>query len=334
MASAQRTLALRLIESLKKEYGDAVYSGKKVRETKFVRTSHPLLDYVMGGKGIPIGRITEMYGNEGSGKTSLAIRIASAFQREKGIVVWCDGEKTFDRDYAKRLGLDTDSVVVLEISSGERLITAITKLLKSNEPPSLIVVDSIASITSETEIEAGMDDARPAVNARMWNKAMRIWNATNKNTTILLINQIRYGIGGRGENISVGGGMGIKFHASLRIQIKSGQWIKDGDTVIGHMIRMRSDKNKVTGFPHRSGELQWFYDLRNNYIEELATFAAIIKVVQRSGAWIKFNGKTYQGVAGLKKALEKDKKLLVALEDKVYRAELPTTTFKEEDTED
>ncbi len=249
------------------------------------------LDIALGIGGIPRGRIIEIFGPESSGKTTLALHIAAEVQKMKGNVVFIDAEHALDVGYAKKLGVDTSSLLVSQPDCGEQALE-ICETLVSSGSVDLVVIDSVAALVPKAEIDGEMGDLQPGMQARLMSKALRKLTAitSRSNTVILFINQIRMKIGVMfGSPETTSGGNALKFYSSVRMDIRRIGAIKDGEGVTGNRTRVKIVKNKVAP-PFKEVEFDIIFNEGISQLGELIDLGATHGIVDKMGAWFAFKG--------------------------------------------
>ena len=266
------------------------------------------LDIALGGKGIPRGRIIEIYGPEASGKTTVALHAIANAQRAGGVAAFIDAEHALDPSWAKRLGVDLESLLVSQPSHGEEALKIAEMLVKSNAVD-LIVIDSVAALVPRSEVEGEIGDTHVGLQARLMSQALRILTPviSKTKTCIIFINQIRQKIGvmfGNPETTS--GGLALKFYASVRLEIRKVTAIKDGEDVVGTSVRVKVVKNKVAP-PFRQAEFDIMHDRGINRESDIINLAIDDKIIDKSGSWVNYGQiRLGQGVENAKKYLREN----------------------------
>lgn len=275
-----------------------------------IPTGSVSLDLALGG-GIPKGRIIEIYGPESSGKTTVCLHAVAEVQKAGGTAAYVDAEHALDPAYAKRLGVNTDTLLISQPDSGEQALEVVETLVRSNAVD-IIVVDSVAALVPQAEIEGDMGDAQMGLQARLMSQAMRkLTGVINRSkTTVIFVNQLRMKIGVMfGNPETTTGGNALKFYASVRMDIRRISQIKQGDSVIGNHVRVKVVKNKVAP-PFREAEFDIMYNQGISREGDVIDLAAAHEVVQKSGAWYEYKGeKIAQGREAAKKYLHDNPKV-------------------------
>ncbi|HUX08551.1 MAG TPA: recombinase RecA [Acidobacteriota bacterium] len=297
--------------------------GRDVLAIDAISTGCLSLDAALGVGGVPRGRITEIFGPEASGKTSLALHIVAEAQKAGGMVAFIDAEHALDPSYARNLGVDVDNLLISQPDSGEQALD-ITEVLIRSGALDAVVIDSVAALVPRAELEGDMGDAYVGLQARLMSQAMRkLAGVVSKtHTSLLFINQLRHKIGVMfGNPETTTGGNALKFYSTVRIDIRRIAAIKDGDEVKGNRTRVRIIKNKVAP-PFRSVEFDIMYGKGISRIGDLLDLGITHKLVQKSGAWYSIaEEKIGQGRENAKLFLEDHPDLLADLE-KNLRKEL------------
>jgi recombination protein RecA len=268
------------------------------------------LDLALGG-GLPKGRIIEIFGPEASGKTTVCLHAVAEVQKAGGTAAYVDAEHALDPAYAKRLGVDTDKLLISQPDSGEQALEVVETLVRSNAVD-IIVVDSVAALVPQAEIEGDMGDAQMGLQARLMSQAMRkLTGVINRSkTTVIFVNQLRMKIGVMfGNPETTTGGQALKFYSSVRMDIRRISQIKQGDAVIGNHVRVKVVKNKVAP-PFREAEFDIMYNQGISREGDLIDLAAAHDIVQKSGAWYTYKGENIaQGREAAKQYLAEHPKI-------------------------
>jgi recombination protein RecA len=268
------------------------------------------LDLALGG-GIPKGRIIEIYGPESSGKTTVCLHAVAEVQKAGGTAAYIDAEHALDPAYAKRLGVDTDKLLISQPDSGEQALEILETLVRSNAVD-IVVIDSVAALVPQAEIEGDMGDAQMGLQARLMSQAMRkLTGVINRSkTTVVFVNQLRMKIGVMfGNPETTTGGNALKFYASVRMDIRRISQIKQGDQIIGNHVRVKVVKNKVAP-PFREAEFDIMYNQGISKEGDLIDLAVNHGVVEKSGAWYTYKGENIaQGREAAKNYLSQNPKV-------------------------
>ena len=289
----ERSLKLALAQ-IEKTYGKEALMrlGEKSHEKiDVIQTGAIALDLAIGVGGIPRGRVIEIYGPESSGKSTLCMSIVAQAQKRGGTAAYIDAEHSMDPVYAKKLGVDIDNLLISQPDSGEQALEITEQLVRSGAVE-IIVIDSTAALVPRSEIEGEMGQASVGVQARLMSQALRKLTAllAKSKTTVIFINQLRQKIGVLyGNPETTPGGLALKFYASVRLDIRRIEAIKDGDVVIGNHVRVKVVKNKVAP-PFRQAEFDIYFGSGINQEAGLIETGAQCGIVEKSGAWYMFKG--------------------------------------------
>ena len=293
-----------------------------IENVEVIPTGSIALDVALGVGGYPKGRIIEIYGPESSGKTTLAIHAIAEAQKQGGIAAFIDAEHAFDRFYAAKLGVDVDNLWISQPDNGEQALQIADQLI-SSAAVDIVVIDSVAALTPKSEIEGSMGDNKVGLQARLMSQALRKLTATiaKTNTTCIFINQLREKIGVMfGNPETTTGGNALKFYASVRLDIRQGTPIKDGDTIIGNETRVKIVKNKVAP-PFRKAEFEIMFGEGISRTGEILDLGVEYGIIQKSGSWFSYNGaKLGQGRDATKALLRDNPELCEELEGLIKQA--------------
>lgn len=310
---------------LEKDFGSGTVmrlGDDSVQDVESIPTGSIGLDYALGVGGLPRGRITEIYGPESSGKTTLAIHVIAEAQKMGGICAIIDAEHAFDRFYAEKLGVDVNNLWIAQPDNGEQALDIAEQLINSGAID-VIVIDSVAALTPKAEIEGEMGDKNVGLHARLMSQAMRKLTGTiaRTRTCCIFINQIREKIGVfMGNPETTTGGNALKFYASVRIDIRASSPIKDGDETIGRLTKVKVVKNKVAP-PFTRCEFDMIFGKGISRSGEIIDLAVDLGIVKKSGAWFSYNGsKLGQGRDAVKGVIEDNPDLAEELTEKIYAA--------------
>lgn len=290
-------------------------------QLKVISTGSLQINKITGINGIPIGRITEIYGNESSGKTTLCLQTIAECQKNNGTVALVDMEGSFDLKYAKNIGIDTAKLIVAQPTTGEMAFDMIETLLKTNGV-NLIVIDSVAAMIPETEYNSDMNEALMGAHARLMSKGLRKIQPliSRSNTAIIFINQIREKINtyfGNPENTT--GGKALKFYASLRIEMRKADVIKEGINKIGVKAKVTTIKNKLAP-PLQTCHVDIFFGQGFDYYNEIIDFAIDYAFIKKAGSWYSYNNqKIGQGKEQLKNELLSNKEMFSTIKELVLK---------------
>ena len=303
--------------------GSIMKLGENTRmEVQAIHTGSLSLDLALGIGGVPRGRITEIFGPESSGKTTVALHIVAEVQKIGGQAAFIDAEHALDPVYAKALGVNIDELLVSQPDCGEDALEICEALARSGAVD-VIVIDSVAALVPKQEIEGDMGQSAVGIQARLMSQAMRKLSAviSKSNAIVIFINQLREKVGVMYGNPEVTtGGRALKFYASVRIDVRKADQLKNGNDIYGNHVRCKIVKNKVAP-PFKTAEFDILYGKGISRESELVDMAVELGVIQKSGAWFAYDGeKLGQGRDNARKALESDKELFEEILGKV-RAE-------------
>jgi len=292
---------------------------REVSDIPAISTTSLSLDVALGIGGVPRGRILEIYGPESSGKTTLALHIVAEAQKAGGVAAYIDAEHAMDADYAGKLGVDIDQLLISQPDSGEQALEIAEALVRSNGVD-VIVVDSVAALVPRAELDGEMGDSLPGLQARLMSQALRKLTAivAQSNTCFIFINQIREKIGVMfGSPETTSGGRALKFYSSMRLDIRRIGALKDGDRVVGNRTRVKVAKNKVAP-PFRECEFDIMYGEGISREGDVLDLAVAQRVIDKSGAWFSYKGdRLGQGRENSKQSLKDNPDLLKKIEREV-----------------
>jgi recombination protein RecA len=313
------------MQKIDKDFGKGAImrlGEEKIEDVAVIPTGSIGLNIALGVGGYPRGRIVEIYGPESSGKTTLAIHAMAEVQRQGGIAAIIDAEHAFDRFYAERLGVDVDNLLLAQPDSGEQALDIADELIRS-AAVDLVVIDSVAALTPKSEIEGDMGDNKVGLQARLMSQALRKLTSTisKTQTTCIFINQLREKIGimfGNPETTT--GGNALKFYASVRLDIRRVSQIKDGDDVLGNLVRVKVVKNKVAP-PFRKAEFDLMFNEGISRSGEILDLGVEKGLIQKSGSWFSYDGnRLAQGRDAAKTVLRDNPDLAEEIENKIMEA--------------
>ena len=324
--SAEKLKALQnAMDKIDKQFGKGAImklGDDKIEDIPVIPTGSVGLNVALGVGGYPRGRVIEIYGPESSGKTTLAIHAMAEVQKQGGIAAIIDAEHAFDRFYAEKLGVNTNELLIAQPDSGEQALDIADELIRS-AAVDLVVIDSVAALTPKAEIEGDMGDNRVGLQARLMSQALRKLTATiNKTqTTCIFINQLREKIGVMfGSPETTTGGNALKFYASVRIDIRKGTAIKEGDEILGNQVRVKVIKNKVAP-PFKKAEFDLMFNEGISRAGELVDLGVEHGILSKAGSWYSYDGnKLAQGRDGAKKVLLDNPELAAEIEEKLMAA--------------
>ncbi|CAL1521008.1 recombinase RecA [Chitinophaga sp. MM2321] len=321
--NAEKLKALRLtMDKIEKDFGkgSVMMMGEKAEAPMEVISTGSLgLDIALGIGGLPKGRIVEIYGPESSGKTTIAIHTIAEAQKKGGICAIIDAEHAFDSSYARRLGVDVDSLLISQPDHGEQALEIADRLILSGAVD-VVVIDSVAALVPKAELEGEMGESKMGLQARLMSQALRKLTATisKTNSCCIFINQLREKIGVMfGNPETTTGGNALKFYASVRLDIRRMSQIKDGDEAVGNRVKVKVVKNKVAP-PFRQAEFDIIYGMGISKMGEIIDMGVEYGVVQKSGSWFSYEtNKLGQGRDAVKQLLNDNPELAAEIEAKI-----------------
>ncbi|HLF18515.1 MAG TPA: recombinase RecA [Candidatus Omnitrophota bacterium] len=321
-----RKKALELaLSQIEKQFGKGSImklDGTVKTDIETIPTGSLSLDLALGVGGIPKGRVIEIYGPESSGKTTLTLSVIKQIQQAGGTAAFIDAEHAFDSAYAKTVGLKLDDLLISQPDTGEQALEIAETLVRSNAVD-LVVIDSVAALTPRAEIEGEMGDAHMGLQARLMSQALRKLTAaiSKSKTCVIFINQIRMKIGVMfGNPETTTGGRALKFYASVRIDLRRIESIKQGEEIIGNRVRAKVVKNKVAA-PFREAEFEIYFNEGISRDSDVIDLAVKYNVIEKSGAWFAYEGqKIGQGRENARLYLKENPKITNKIEKQVRQA--------------
>lgn len=311
------------VAQIEKQFGKGsimkLGEGHKI-DVETIPTGSLSLDLALGG-GIPKGRIIEIYGPESSGKTTLALHVVSEVQKTGGLAAFVDAEHALDPEYAGRIGIKLDDLLISQPDTGEQALEIVETLVRSNAVD-VVVVDSVAALVPRAEIEGDMGDSHMGLQARLMSQALRKLTGviSKSSTTVIFINQLRMKIGVMfGNPETTAGGQALKYYASVRLDIRRSEQIKDGDQSIGSHVKVKVVKNKVAA-PFKVAEFDIMFNEGISVAGDLLDLAVKFELIGKSGSWYEYKGeKIGQGREAAKQYLKDNAPVMKEL-DKAVRA--------------
>ena len=313
------------MQKIEKDFGKGSImrmGEEKVENVEVIPTGSIGLNAALGVGGYPKGRIIEIFGPESSGKTTLAIHAIAECQKAGGIAAFIDAEHAFDRFYAEHLGVDIDNLYISQPDNGEQALEIAEQLIRSSAID-IIVIDSVAALTPKKEIEGDMGDSAVGLQARLMSQALRKLTSTisKTKTTCIFINQLREKIGVMfGNPETTTGGNALKFYASVRIDIRKKETLKDGDTPIGNLVKVKIVKNKVAP-PFRNTTFEITFGEGISRVAEIVDLGVEHNIIKKSGSWFSYgDSKLGQGRDATKALLQDNPELCDEIEAKIMKA--------------
>jgi recombination protein RecA len=310
------------LDKLDKTYGKGTVmkmGDKAIEEVETISSGSLGVDLALGVGGYPKGRIIEIYGPESSGKTTLTLHAIAEAQKAGGIAAFIDAEHAFDRNYAEKLGVDIENLIISQPDNGEQALEIAENLIRSGAID-IVVIDSVAALTPKSEIEGEMGDSKMGLHARLMSQALRKLTGTISKThcTVFFINQLREKIGVMfGNPETTTGGNALKFYASIRLDIRRSSQIKDGENVIGNRTKVKVVKNKVAP-PFKVAEFDIMYGEGVSKTGEILDLAVEFEIVKKAGSWFSYGEtKLGQGRDAVKSLIKDNPELADELEVKI-----------------
>lgn len=314
------------IEEIKQRFGDgAIMKMKDIRpvDVDGIPTGSFSLDIAIGINGIPRGRVIEIFGPESSGKTTLALHILSEAQKMGGVGAFIDAENALDPDYAKKIGVDINELLISQPDSGEQALQIVEALVRS-EGVDVIVVDSVAALAPKAEIAGEVGDIHVGLQARLMSSALRKLSGIiyKTKTSVIFLNQTRMKIGIRfGNPETTSGGLALKFYSSVRIDLRRIAQIKSGDDIIGNRVKAKIVKNKVAA-PFKVTEFDIYYNEGISYESDIIGVAVKKEIIKKAGSWYQYGDKKMgQGTEGAKKFLKENPLIIKEIKKKLLEGQ-------------
>ncbi|MDD4624433.1 MAG: recombinase RecA [Bacilli bacterium] len=311
-----------VLSDIEKQFGKGSImklGADNIREIDAISSGSLALDIALGVGGYPKGRIVEIYGPESSGKTTFALHAIAEVQKTGGRAAFIDAEHALDPVYASKLGVDTDELLLSQPDTGEQALEICEALVRS-EAINIVVIDSVAALVPQAEIEGEMGDSHVGLQARLMSQALRKLSGTisKTNTIVIFINQLREKVGVFfGNPETTPGGRALKFYSTIRIDVRRAEQLKQGENVVGNRTNVKVVKNKVAP-PFKNASLDIIYGEGISKESEVIDLATDISLLEKSGAWYSYNGeKISQGKENLRIALKTNRQLYEELETKI-----------------
>jgi recombination protein RecA len=311
------------VDEIKQRFGEGAIMKLKEAgrvDVDVVPTGSISLDLALGVGGVPRGRVIEIYGPESSGKTTLALHILAEAQKQGGVGAFIDAEHALDPDYAKRIGVNTDDLLISQPDSGEQALQILETLVRSGEVD-VIVIDSVAALVPQAEIAGEVGEFQIGLQARLMSAALRKLSGiiSKTKTVVIFINQMRMKIGvmfGNPETTS--GGLALKFYASVRIDLRRTAQIKKGEEIIGNRVKAKVVKNKVAA-PFKTTEFDIYYNEGISKFADLINAGIKMEIIKRAGSWLQFEDiKLGQGVEASKEFLRENPKIVEKIKSLLF----------------
>ena len=310
------------LDKLDKTYGKGTVmkmGDKAIEEVETISSGSLGVDLALGVGGYPKGRVIEIYGPESSGKTTLTLHAIAEAQKAGGIAAFIDAEHAFDRNYAEKLGVDIENLIISQPDNGEQALEIAENLIRSGAID-IVVIDSVAALTPKSEIEGEMGDSKMGLHARLMSQALRKLTGTisKTNCTVFFINQLREKIGVMfGNPETTTGGNALKFYSSVRLDIRRSTQIKDGENVLGNRTKVKIVKNKVAP-PFKTAEFDIMYGEGISKTGEILDLAVEFEIIKKAGSWFSYGDtKLGQGRDAVKALIKDNPELADELEEKI-----------------
>lgn len=309
--SKEKTDLTEAVDEIKQRFGEGAIM--KLREARpvdvdVIPTGSISLDMALGVAGVPRGRVVEIYGPESSGKTTLAMHICAEAQKQGGVAAFVDAEHALDPDYAKKIGVNVDDLLISQPDSGEQALQIVETLVKSGEVD-VIVVDSVAALVPQAEIAGEMGEFQIGLQARLMSQALRKLSGiiSKTKTVVVFLNQTRMKIGILfGNPETTPGGMALKFYASVRIDLRRAAQIKKGEDIVGNRVKAKIVKNKVAA-PFKTTEFDIYYNEGISKLADLINTGLKLEIIKKAGSWLQFEDtKLGQGMDASKSFLKEN----------------------------
>jgi len=316
------------VDEIKQRFGEgAIMKLKEVGhvDVDVIPTGCISLDLALGVKGVPRGRVIEIYGGESAGKTTLALHILAEAQKKGGVGAFVDAEHALDPEYARKIGVNVDELLISQPDSGEQALQIVETLVKSGDVD-VIVVDSVAALTPQAEIAGEMGEFQIGLQARLMSSALRKLSGivAKTKTIVVFLNQTRMKIGIMfGNPETTPGGLALKFYSSVRIELRRIGQIKHGDEVIGNRVKAKIVKNKVAA-PFKTTEFDIYYNEGISYVSDILNTALKDEKVKKSGSWLQYKDiKLGQGTEGARNFLKENPEILEQLKKDLFESPAP-----------
>jgi recombination protein RecA len=312
------------LDEIKQRFGEgSIMKLKEVRpvDIEAIPTGAISIDLIIGIGGIPRGRIVEIYGPEATGKSTLALHCAAEAQKQGGTAAFVDAEHALDPDYAKRIGVNTDDLLISQPDSGEQALQIVESLVRSGAVD-LIIVDSVAALTPKVEVAGEVGDQHIGLQARLMSQALRKLSGiiAKTKTSVIFLNQTRMKIGvifGNPETTS--GGLALKFYSSVRIELRRRAQIKQGDEIVGSRIKAKIVKNKVAA-PFKTTEFDIYYNEGISKLVDIINTAIKYEVIKKAGSWLQFEEtKLGQGMESSKQFLKENPLIVKKIKAEIFK---------------